>query len=108
MNKLAAITSAATLVLILSGTSLAQGSPSVSFRPPVNYSVGSNPIAVAVGDFNNDGKPDLAVVNAGGTNANDAGDISILLGNGDGTYQSALNFTDGNNPTALVAADTMP
>jgi hypothetical protein len=37
----------------------------------------------AVGDFNGDGKPDLAVVGQGS-------EVSILLGNGDGTFQSAL------------------
>ena len=37
----------------------------LSFLPPVTFPVGVLPRAVTVADFNNDGKPDLAVVNAG-------------------------------------------
>src|SRR5947209_1838064 len=49
----------------------------VSFGAPVNCAVGPSPVAVALGDFNGDGKPDLAVAN----NVS----VSVLLGNGDGT-----------------------
>ena len=45
----------------------------VSFAPQVTFAVGSNPRWVAVGDFNGDGKPDLAVTNASSNN------ISVLL-----------------------------
>jgi VCBS repeat protein/centrosomal CEP192-like protein/FG-GAP repeat protein len=57
-------------------------------------------VSVAVADFNGDGKPDLAVADAGG-NA-----VSILLGNGDGTFQAPKDFTivPGNNFTTYVAA----
>lgn len=48
--------------------------------------VGSEPKAVAIADFNNDGKKDLAVVNRGLKN------ISILLGNGAGNFGAATNF----------------
>lgn len=57
--------------------------------------VGLNPGNVVVADFNNDGKPDLAVVNLSQPNpacyvyAGDVGTISILLGNGDGTFTTA-------------------
>jgi hypothetical protein len=37
----------------------------LSFLPPVTFPVGVLPRAVTVADFNNDGKPDLAVVNQG-------------------------------------------
>jgi len=43
----------------------AAGSASVSFRPAITYQVGSKPAFVAAGDFNGDGKVDLAVMNAG-------------------------------------------
>jgi hypothetical protein len=39
-----------------------------TFATPVNYPVGSEPTSVAVGDFNGDGKQDLAVANEGSAN----------------------------------------
>ena len=61
----------------------------------------SFPSAVAVADFNHDGKLDLAT----GAPAGGLG-LSVLLGNGDGTFQAAVNYnsgaTFGNN---MVAGD---
>ena len=45
----------------------------IHFGPAVSYAVGSGPGSVAVGDFNGDGKPDLAVANAGDDT------VSVLL-----------------------------
>src|SRR5262245_5010275 len=50
------------------------------FAPAVNYTVGNGPISVAEGDFNRDGKPDLAVANL------DSNSVSVLRGNGDGSF----------------------
>ena len=54
-----------------------------------NYDVGSQPDSVVVGDFNGDGRLDLAVANAGD------GTVSVLLGRGDGTFQSPMQYTVG-------------
>jgi len=43
--------------------SVLSGSVTESFGPPRNFSVGSSPLAIAVADFNRDGKLDLAVAN---------------------------------------------
>jgi hypothetical protein len=52
-----------------------------------------------MGDFNQDGKADLAVLNGGSSN------VSILLGNGDGTFQPAVNFATGASPNYLTVGD---
>src|SRR5439155_1113050 len=76
----------------------------VSFTARVDYPVGANPSSVAVGDFNGDGRPDLAVANYGSNKQND--DVSVLLGNGDGTVQAAQYFaTGGNNPVTVAVGD---
>jgi hypothetical protein len=83
----------------------ASAAATVSFHPERNYAVGTNPKVVAVGDFNHDGKRDLAVVNYGDPTTGDNGSVSILFGNGDGTFQAAKNITIGKNSTSLVAGD---
>ena len=51
------------------------------------------------GDFNHDGHPDLAVANSG------SNDVSILLGNGDGTFQGPLTFAAGSSPRSVAVGD---
>ena len=69
-----------------------------------DYRVGYQPIFIEIYDFNRDGKPDLAVVNENTGNGN--GTVSILLGNGDGTFQSAKTFDLGSTvPTSIAVAD---
>ena len=77
----------------------------IEFQPPVTYPVGTNPRAVSVADFNGDEKPDLAVVNFGFSDTGDNGGVSILLGNGDGTFQPARNFPAGKMPESIAIAD---
>ena len=72
----------------------------VDFGPAKSYPVGTSPSSVVTGDFNRDGKLDLAVAN------HDSNNVSILLGNGDGTFQSAINFDAGlTQPSAIALGD---
>jgi hypothetical protein len=73
-----------------------------SFFTPAPYTVGSNLTALTVGDFNNDGLTDIAATNAGG---NGSDNVSLLLGNGDGTFQNAVSYAVGNSPTAVTVGD---
>jgi type II secretory pathway component GspD/PulD (secretin) len=67
--------------------------------PRTDFNVGHSPSAIAVGDFNGDGKLDLAVTNEADNT------VSILLGNGDGSFQTQTTFATGLGPDAVVAAD---
>ena len=80
----------------------AAGSASVSFRGRRRLSSWDHPVFVAQGDFNADGKSDLVMVNVGDPNAKDPEVSASLLGNGDGTFQAAMNFSAGNNPTSVA------
>jgi hypothetical protein len=71
-----------------------------SFGAPVNYTVGGQPRAALVGDFDRNGKPGLAVVNQM------SGTVSVLRGNGDGTFGTPVNYLVGQQePTSLAAGD---
>ncbi|MBZ5662618.1 MAG: FG-GAP-like repeat-containing protein [Acidobacteriia bacterium] len=72
-----------------------------TFSSSVPYATGAGPSGIAVADFNVDGKLDLAVTNQGAS----PGTVSILLGNGDGTFPTHTEFTTGAGPTGIVAAD---
>ncbi len=62
---------------------------------------GSFAYSAAVGDFNHDGKLDLAVV----TYCCAGSGVSILLGNGDGTFQPPVQYAVGDQPFSIVAGD---
>lgn len=82
--------------VLLLGTGLAQN---LTYTPTPSIPVGRAPQALATGDFNSDGFWDLATAN--GT----SDDVSVLLGNGNGTFRSAVSFGVGKIPLALVASD---
>ena len=72
---------------------------SIALSAPRGFDAGSGPQSVAVGDFNGDGKPDLAVVNSYSNN------VSILLGNGDGTFQIHVDYPTGAQPGSVAIGD---
>src|SRR4030095_16826446 len=64
----------------------------VSFAPKMDFATSGGPLAVAVGDFNGDGKLDLAAANSGGASTK----VSILLGTGTGSFGPNTDFVNGH------------
>ncbi|MFA6001902.1 MAG: VCBS repeat-containing protein, partial [Thermoleophilia bacterium] len=77
----------------------AEAAATVTFAPAVNYGVGQSPSSVTTGDFNGDGKTDLAVANQS------SNDVSVLIGNGNGGFDSAGNTGVGSQPSSVTTGD---
>ena len=83
----------------LTGLSTVSLGQNLTYTPTPSNPVGRAPQAITSGDFNGDGYEDLATVN--GT----SDDVSVLLGNGNGTFRAAVSFGVGKIPLAIVAED---
>ncbi|HZS11004.1 MAG TPA: VCBS repeat-containing protein [Nitrospirales bacterium] len=76
-----------------------------SYLPPdlfylfASYPVGKNPTSVTTGDFDGDGFTDLITTNIGNNT------LSVLFGNGDGTFKDHVQIAAAREPRALTAAD---
>ncbi len=75
------------------------GCATPSFGAATNFAAGTNPLSVTTGDFNGDGKPDLATANRSSDN------VSVLLGNGMGGFAAAVNFAAGTAPQSVTTGD---
>ena len=75
-----------------------------TFATNVDFPTGNGPISVSIGDFNGDGKPDLATANQTSNNA------SILLnttatGAATPTFATNVDFPTGNRPVSVSIGD---
>jgi hypothetical protein len=82
----------------------------LNFADPVDYGSGGYwADSVAIADVNGDGKPDLIVANqcvSSGSCSTSGGSVGVLLGNGDGTFQTALTYSSGGDiPHSVAVAD---
>src|SRR6266404_4863250 len=77
----------------------ATGQARSGFFAPLAFDAGISPTSVAVGDFNGDGHVDLAVTN------DSSNTVSVLLGNGDGSFQAAQTYAAGLGPSSVAVGD---
>ena len=85
-----------------SGIYVLLGKGDGTFQAPVRYPAGGIVNSIAIADFNGDGKPDIAVC---GSNYGSGSTVGILLGKGDGTFQSVTNLSGTVTPVSLTVGD---
>lgn len=71
----------------------------LSLTPASSYTTGLRPEAIVTADFNNDGHLDLATANR------DSDNVSVLLGNANGTFGQASSTNVGDRPQSIAAGD---
>src|SRR5262245_49435959 len=96
IRSLLTISALSPLVLIVSTLRV---TPAAALFPDPVFETGSYPASIAVGDFNGDGRSDLAVANF------DSGDVSVLLGVGDGTVGPQMRLTVGFSLSSVAIGD---
>ncbi|HWW84650.1 MAG TPA: VCBS repeat-containing protein [Vicinamibacterales bacterium] len=76
-----------------------------TFQAAPTVRVGHGPLALAAADLNGDGCIDLVVANTNQNNMSNPGSISVLLGQCDGTFQTAPEVTVGVRPLSVAVGD---
>ena len=66
-----------------------------TFAAKQDYPTGTNPLRVAIADFNGDGKADLAVTSQDGS----GNTLSVFMNNGDGTFAARQDYTTNSSAT---------
>jgi hypothetical protein len=84
---------------VLGSTVLGTAASSQILSTGVLCTVGTNPDNLIVADLNGDGHPDIVVANY------TSNTISVLIGNGNGTFRSHVTYATGMNPGGLVVGD---
>jgi hypothetical protein len=79
----------------------------LSFASPVTYGTGGYGAgSIAIADVNGDGKPDLVVTTCVNSPCTGDGSVGVLLGNGDGTFQTAVTYGSGGvGPGSIAISD---
>ena len=92
-------------VSVIRNTTTSDSINSVSFAAKVDFTTGSFPISVALGDLNGDGKPELAVANRFSNTVSVIRNTSSSGSIGIGSFAASLDFTTGTNPFSVAIGD---
>ncbi|HKS81716.1 MAG TPA: FG-GAP-like repeat-containing protein [Candidatus Acidoferrales bacterium] len=76
-----------------------------TFQSPATIAAGNFPNAVIAADVNNDGHLDIVTTGSGGSVGPFGSCISVILGNGNGTFQMQTSYATYSGPTAITLAD---
>ena len=87
------------VVIVMLVLSVPVDAQNLVLTPVVPADVGRHPEALTVGDFNGDSWQDIATVNS------DSDDVTMLFGNGNGTFRSGISFGVGRSPMFLTSGD---
>ena len=88
-------------ISVLHNTSATGAVTASSYAAKVDFTAGTNPIDIAIGDMDGDGKPDIAVANGGSDN------VSVFRNTSSGSVSlaTAVNFTTGAGPGGVALGD---
>jgi CSLREA domain-containing protein len=78
------------------------GNGAGTFGTAVDFAVGNQPNSIAVGDFNSDGKQDFVTANY---DFNHSNNVSVRLGNGDGSFGGLTNLSTGESVEGIAIGD---
>jgi hypothetical protein len=87
------------VVLLLAPLERPAGAHGSTFAAKVDFGTGTEPYSTAIGDFNGDGRLDIAVANL------QSDTVSILLGTGSGTFGPKSDFAAGPSPVSVAVGD---
>src|SRR5215216_5309128 len=94
-----AVLMACVVVALMVGVATLSAASGASFTDAQSYATENNPVSVAIGDLNGDGKPDLATANEA------AGNVSVLLNAGGGSFEARLDYATGYDPLSVAIGD---
>jgi len=102
---LAVVNNGSATVSVLHNISSAGTINSSSLAPKVDFATGTNPLEVAIGDLDGDGRADLAVINSGVSTVSIFKNISTVGTINAGSFAAKVDFATGTGPDGVAIGD---